>query len=370
MNYSIVIVGAGPAGIGAGILLKKLNFNDFIIIEKSDVGSSFQKWPKEMKLITPSFTGQGFGALDLNAIAPDTSPAYTLNKEHLSGRDYAEYLKMLATHFDLPIAPGVEVIHVKKGDSKYKLLTPQGVYIADSIIWATGEYQFPNLTPFSGSEHAIHSSNIPSWKALQGEDRIIIGGYESGIDAAVNLIHTHNKVTVLSRSSVWDSESPDPSRGLSPYTKERLVHAMDSNRLIIKEKVEVREIKKEKDTYKIILDNKFIYKTKQRPILATGFHSGAILLKELFAWGEQGKPILTSKDESTETPNLFLIGPSVVHEKVIFCFIYKFRQRIAVVIKEILDRLEYQYDKSIFKQYQDNNMLLSDLSCCEVSCEC
>lgn len=30
---NLVIVGAGPSGIGLGILLKKLNFHDFIIFE-------------------------------------------------------------------------------------------------------------------------------------------------------------------------------------------------------------------------------------------------------------------------------------------------------------------------------------------------
>lgn len=57
----LVIVGAGPSGIGLGILLKKMNFEDFVILEKEEIGASFRKWPKEMKLITPSFTGHDSG---------------------------------------------------------------------------------------------------------------------------------------------------------------------------------------------------------------------------------------------------------------------------------------------------------------------
>ena len=44
--YDVVIVGAGPAGIGVGILLQKLGI-DHVILEKTSVGGSFRKWPKD-----------------------------------------------------------------------------------------------------------------------------------------------------------------------------------------------------------------------------------------------------------------------------------------------------------------------------------
>ena len=39
------------------------------------VGESFLRWPAETRFISPSFTGNFFGAPDLNAITPDSSPA-------------------------------------------------------------------------------------------------------------------------------------------------------------------------------------------------------------------------------------------------------------------------------------------------------
>ena len=45
-KFDVVIVGAGPAGLGVGILLKKLDL-DFIILEKNSIGASFKKWPKK-----------------------------------------------------------------------------------------------------------------------------------------------------------------------------------------------------------------------------------------------------------------------------------------------------------------------------------
>ena len=50
-------------------------------------------------------------------------------------------------------------------------------------------------------------------------------------------------------------------------------------------------------------------------------------------------PKLTKCDESTICPGLFLCGPQVRQDDQIFCFVYKYRQRFAVVINEIAKRL-------------------------------
>jgi len=71
-------------------------------------------------------------------------------------------------------------------------------------------------------------------------------------------------------------------------------------------------------------------------------------------------------DESTITPGMFLIGSQVRHEKTIFCFIYKFRQRFPVVGKAIGERLKI--DISILEEYRRRGMYLDDLSCCREQC--
>ncbi len=57
--YDVVIVGAGPAGIGVAVLLHNLGIS-YIVLEKSTIGASFKKWPKETRFISPSFTGNFF----------------------------------------------------------------------------------------------------------------------------------------------------------------------------------------------------------------------------------------------------------------------------------------------------------------------
>ncbi|MEM1391202.1 MAG: hypothetical protein AAGG45_08985, partial [Pseudomonadota bacterium] len=66
--------------------------------------------------------------------------------------------------------------------------------------------------------------------------------------------------------------------------------------------------------------------------------------------------------------NVYLVGPNVQHDKAIFCFIYKYRQRFAVVVSEILSRWG-QYSP-VIADYAQQGFLLDDLSCCDGECVC
>ncbi|GJM74955.1 hypothetical protein HMSSN036_71710 [Paenibacillus macerans] len=78
--------------------------------------------------------------------------------------------------------------------------------------------------------------------------------------------------------------------------------------------------------------------------------------------------LLNEVDESTLTPGLFVSGPGVRHGHLIFCFIYKFRQRFGVVAGEIAERLGL--DTGTLEEYRKQGMLLTDLSCCGEDCQC
>ena len=116
-KYDVTIVGAGPAGLGVGIILEKLGIN-YIILEKNSIGSSFRKWPKETRFISPSFTGNFFKMVDLNAITPDTSPAFYLRTEHPTGTDYAKYLVSISEFFELNVKTRVNVKKIEKNEKK------------------------------------------------------------------------------------------------------------------------------------------------------------------------------------------------------------------------------------------------------------
>ena len=59
-SNKVVIIGAGPSGIGMAIALIEMGLDDILILDKGQVGESFKNWPLSTRFITPSFTTNGF----------------------------------------------------------------------------------------------------------------------------------------------------------------------------------------------------------------------------------------------------------------------------------------------------------------------
>ncbi len=498
----VVIVGGGASGIGVGIVLVrifKLSPERVVILERGEVGESFRQWPREMRFISPSFNQEGWTySFDLNAVAYGTSPAYTLHTEHPTGKQYASYLQAINKEAGLNVRTQTEVIAVRPlstgggfeidvvrtGSTDDMCSQPVETLRSRYVIWAAGEYQYPRTAGpslFPGAELCTHNSSVKSWAELPGDNFVIIGGYESGMDAAFNLSLCGKKCSVIASTAYWDVVTDDPSTELSPYTADRIRRACASScppeliapfRVVeVEQEVEGTYIvhaqrgsmtKKIEAKHRIQLpgttkpdkenaEPHIKLRTSQKPILCAGFTGSVRLgvIKQLFEWGKHenddeknknnatiskendvcdhreyppskkikktvqhesivvdksslendkkaqiiGKedseykvekpvennnkkhqsgcadssPLLNESDESTKTPGLFLVGPAVRQENKSFCFVYKFRQRFAIVADAIARGLGYDVSDAIEFCFEAN-MYLDDLSDCTSAC--
>lgn len=372
-TLNVLVVGAGPAGLGVGVALKQAGISNFRILDRGQVAQSFVDWPSGMQLITPSFPANSIGVLDLNAIAIGTSPGHSLGKEHPTGRDFAAHLAGVAQFFALPMLSNTEVVDFyKDAQGCFVLMTTDGELRCQYLIWATGEFQFPNIPTWQGAYLGIHNSRVGDWQSYVGQGRgpaVIIGGYESGIDAAHQLSKFGCKSILLAREATWENEDSDPSRSLSPFTLQRFLSARSKGTLEPIGSVDIRAIEKTTRGYSVHDADGKVWKTQRQPVLATGFRNGFQQIVDRFALREDGYPLLNEYDESTLTANLFLVGPSVRHDDLILCFIYKYRQRFAVVAKAIADRLGLDTEE-FEKTYRRWGMFLDNFECCGEQCAC
>ena len=371
-HFDAIIVGAGPAGIGTALELGKIQGLEYAVLEGERVGESFRRWPAQTRFITPSFYSNPFGLADLNAVDATSSPAIFASAEHLSGHQYADYLEFVADDAMLPIVCNCKVLQVNPKDGGFHLLTERGELFTRFLIWACGEYQFPDLNPFPGGDQCVHYAQIEDWQALEIDDYTVIGGYESGLDAAVNLLKLGCQVRLLVRKSNWNPANVfDPSQTLSPYTQERLheIERCDQLEIIFDANV-IKITEQTGDGFQVHAADGRCWDTKQAPILGTGFlkGGGARQIKDLWMWDHNDHIVLNDFDESLYTPGLFLVGPQVRHDQRIYCFIYKFRQRFARVAHQIAHRLELDIEwlegskDGIWGPFGNNE-------CCE-GCEC
>jgi len=254
---------------------------------------------------------------------------------------------------------------------------------------------------------------VQSWASLPGDDFVLIGGYESGVDAAVNLAKAGKRCTVLASTPTWNIQTPDPSSELAPYTAGRLRDVTApgfSPRPELLAPLRVQRVEKAKGGgYNVIAEwkateqlplkgqrkplasfaevggqagaegSELVMHTAQPPVLCTGFQGSLVAgaARDLFDFAEEsdeadgclrGAALLTQEDESTKVPGVFLVGPAVSHGQLSFCFVYKFRQRFGIVADAICRGLGRD-TRAAVATCRRENMYLDELRCCEAACE-
>ena len=366
--YDAVVVGAGAAGVGVGVALKDAGLDNFIVLESHRVGSSFAAWPDETRFITPSFATNSVGMLDLNSIAIGISPAFSIEAEHPTGNQFAAHLRQVAKFWELPIREMTSVLRITKLGDEFVIDTEEDTLRAKHVVWAAGEFQYPSLNDFMGSEHCLHTAMINRYKDLEGDDFIIIGGFESGIDAAYHLASRNKRVRLFDSGSPWTEQTSDPSKTLSTYSIERMRETCFTQNVELYPNTIVDSVTQSGNIYEASTMDDLQFQTATQPILAGGFEGSQRLVKELFEKREDGFLFLNENDESTLVPGLFLSGPAVRHDGHVFCFIFKFRMRFAVVAKAIATSLGLP--APLLENYRNWGMYLDDLSCCGEECLC
>lgn len=286
----------------------------------------------------------------------------------------------------------------------------------------------PNLPLLDLTQIAVCAHSMPSspWRVtcashLQTPLHLLhpTRRYESGADAAINLAKAGKRTTVLASTATWDVCTPDPSTELAPYTAQRLREVTASTfshrpKLL----APLRVVKVEKATaggFNVIAawkaaeslpppgplrkplaglaegrgtkdtstpagseGSELVVHTAQPPILCNGFEgSVASAASHLFNLADEsdeakgclaGAPLLTAEDESTKVPGIFLVGPSVRHGDLSFCFVYKFRQRFGVVANAICRGLGRRNTETSVDVCRKMNMYLDDFKCCKTTC--
>ena len=363
----VIIVGAGAAGIGVGITIAHAGIENFLIVDRDTVGASFSSWPEETRFITPSFPSNSIGMLDLNSIAIGISPAFSMKVEHPTGKEYAEHLQDIAEYFELPILENTNVDSIEKIDGLFHLNIGDGNLLAKNVIWAAGEYQYPLLDGFEGVELCRHTATVSRYADLEGDNFLIIGGYESGIDAAYHLANNGKKVVLFDINSPWDEESSDPSITLSTFSFERMRNANFENNVRLNPQTPVKSVNLVNGIYEVRTQDGQVFNSDSKPLFAGGFDGSHKFVSDFFDEREDGFPLLNESDESTLVPGMFLCGPSVRHDGHIFCFIFKYRQRFAIVAQAIASSLDIPTDEFV-EAYRGWGMYLDDLSCCGQEC--
>ena len=173
--YDLIVIGGGPSGLTAALYAAREGI-ETLIIERSGIGG--QAGTTEMIENYPGFS-RGVG-----------------------GAELADEMRAQAERFDVEILPAQAVTSIMaKGD--YRLITTESgdEYCSRVILLATGaryrRLNVPGEEDFIGA--GVHFCATCDGPFYKGQDMLVVGGGNSGVEEGLFLTKFANKVTVLER---------------------------------------------------------------------------------------------------------------------------------------------------------------------------
>ncbi|CAM5578051.1 putative Flavin-containing monooxygenase YUCCA9 [Streptomyces afghaniensis 772] [Streptomyces afghaniensis] len=180
MDYDVIIIGGGQAGLAMGYFLKKSGLSFLIVEKETSIGESWRKRYDTLTLFTPRF----YSSL----------PGFPLNGDldgYPTKEEIADYLFDYATTFSLPVQLNTEVKELSKTKEGFKVVTNASLLAAKKVIIATGSFQKPLIPSFAStlSKNVVqlHTSQYHNPKQIKEGPVLIVGAGNSGAQVAAEL---------------------------------------------------------------------------------------------------------------------------------------------------------------------------------------
>jgi cation diffusion facilitator CzcD-associated flavoprotein CzcO len=199
------IIGAGPAGLAAGVAFQKFNIPFDIVDQGHDVGGMWDISRTE----TPVYCSAHFiSSKTLSAFddfpMPTSYPNYPHHKQILA------YIKSYAAAFDLyphiAFETYVEQVGPIDAGRTWQVRLDNGyTKIYKGVVVANGRTWYPKLPDYQGrfAGEAYHSFSYTSPEVFKGKRALIVGGGNSGCDIACDAARTADTTFISLRRGYY-----------------------------------------------------------------------------------------------------------------------------------------------------------------------
>ncbi len=216
----LIIIGAGPAGIGAGLKAKELGLN-FQILEQDSLGGTVYTFPRSKIVMTHPVDLPLHGPVKLN----NTSKSELLDL----------WLELIKT-YEIPVLEKSKVEKVQKKDNYFEIEMSDGnLYYSHYVLLAIGRRGTPRKLGIPGeSNNPIVAYRLLEPEALNSKKIMVVGGGDSAIEAALSLMETN---------TVYLSYRKNNFARLKPQNEERIQKAITEQRILMLFESELTQIK-------------------------------------------------------------------------------------------------------------------------------
>jgi len=249
LPYDLIIVGAGPAGIGAALTAKKHNIKA-LVLEQDSLGGTVFTFPRSKIVMTSAMDLPLFGKVKLT----ETSKSALL-----------ELWNKALSKNDIKIQENCKVESITKENNAFVVTTLQGDQFQTAyVLLAIGRRGTPRKLQVPGEQLEKVAYRLLEPEDISQKEILVVGGGDSAIEAALSL-SVQNNVVISYRSEAFAR--------LKPKNRENILEAAKLGRVDVRFNTTVELIDNE---HVYIQDSKNLEKWKLKNDLVYIFAGGEL----------------------------------------------------------------------------------------------
>jgi len=248
----LVIVGAGPAGIAAGLNAKKNNLS-FKIVEQDSLGGTVFTFPREKVVMTSPMDLPLYGKLKL----------FNTSKQEL-----LEVWQDVIKKHNIEIQEHTKIDSITQLDNNTFKLVYQGdkEIISNHVLIAIGRRGTPRKLGVAGEESTKVAYRLLEPENIKNKNILVVGGGDSAVESAM-LLMENNKVSLSYRKDKFARIKTQNQINIDKAIEEkRVTPIFNSNLVEIFDKAVSYKLNDEPEIYSIENDLVYIFAGGELPI--------------------------------------------------------------------------------------------------------